>query len=409
MFGVRKRPKVAIVGGGFAGLNAAQQLKSSRYEVTLIDPSPHIEWLPNIHEILSGAKKGDELRLNRNILVRRLGHRFMQNRAMEMSSSSVTLDNGMQIPFDVCIVATGAVNNTFGIEGADEHAMPMKSVDQCKAIARKLMRASYSHRTTRVTVVGAGIEGVEALGEVMRTYRHRPQFEFNIVDSADRLLQKCPGKLDGEIRSHTSGYRMEYHLGRKVESVDHEGVCLVDGGAIESDIVIWSAGAAPNGFLQRAYLTDTPNEWAEVNSYFQSEARENVFIIGDASNPSGLNLSKQAYHAIDMGKCAAANTERLLAGKSLKAYRPSPKPQVVTFGDMDTFMLFKDFAVSSAVLGVAKEAVYTLGLYQLAPPRSGKDLLHTLDLLQKSARKVYLPAVNPFNLMNKLPKSKLLS
>ena len=131
MFGVRKRPKVAIVGGGFAGLNAAQQLKSSRYEVTLIDPSPHIVWLPNIHEILSGAKKGDELRLNRNILVRRLGHRFMQNRAMEMSSSSVTLDNGMQIPFDVCIVATGAVNNTFGIEGADEHAMPMKSVDQC--------------------------------------------------------------------------------------------------------------------------------------------------------------------------------------------------------------------------------------------------------------------------------------
>ncbi len=409
MFGVRKRPKIVIVGGGFAGLNAAQQLKANRYEVTVIDPSSHIEWLPNIHEILSGAKKGDELRLNRNILVRRLGHRFLQNRAMEMSSSAVLLDNGMQIPFDVCIVATGSVDSTSGIEGADQFAMPMKSVDQCKAIARRLVRASYSHRTTRVAVVGAGIEGVEALGEVMRTYRHRPQFEFKVIDSAEHMLQRCPGSLDGEIRSHTNGYRVEYHLGNKVESVDHEGVCLEGGGAVESDITIWSAGAAPNGFLQRSYLTDSPSEWAQVNNCFQSEARENVFIIGDAANPDGQNLSKQAFHAIDMGKCAARNTERLLQGKALRPYKPSAKPQVVTFGDMDTFMLFKDFAVSSAVLGVAKEAVYTMGLLQMAPPKSAKDVIHTLDILQKSARRVYLPTVNPFSLMNKLQKSKVLS
>ena len=76
MFGKQIKPKIVIVGGGFAGLNAAQQLKSTRYDVTVIDPSPHIEWLPNIHEIISGVKKGDELRLNRNILVRRLGTAF---------------------------------------------------------------------------------------------------------------------------------------------------------------------------------------------------------------------------------------------------------------------------------------------------------------------------------------------
>ena len=53
MFGKQIKPKIVIVGGGFAGLNAAQQLKSTRYDVTVIDPSPHIEWLPNIHEIIS--------------------------------------------------------------------------------------------------------------------------------------------------------------------------------------------------------------------------------------------------------------------------------------------------------------------------------------------------------------------
>ena len=114
----------------------------------------------------------------------------------------------MKVPFDVCIVATGSVNNTFGVDGADQFALPMKSVEQCQVIARKLHRASLSHRTTRVTVVGAGIEGVEAFGEVMRAYRHRPQFEFNIVDGSEHLLSRSPGHLDGKIRSHTDGYRL---------------------------------------------------------------------------------------------------------------------------------------------------------------------------------------------------------
>jgi NADH dehydrogenase FAD-containing subunit len=229
------------------------------------------------------------------------------------------------------------------------------------------------------------------------------------VDSADRLLSHCPGNLDGAIRRHTDRLRVEYGLGKKVEEVDAEGICFTDGSALESDITLWSGGAAPNPFLAQAHLTDAPGRWADVNGTFQSRQRENVFIIGDAAQPQGMELSKQAFHAIDMGKAAAQNVERLLAGKALRDFTPSSKPQVVTFGDLDTFMVFRDFALSSGVLGAAKEAIYTMGLWQLAPPKNAKDLLHSLDLLQKSVRRVYLPTVNPFSLLDKLPKSKVLS
>ncbi len=409
MFGRAQKPKIVIIGGGFGGLNAAQNLKSSKFDVALVDPSPYLEWLPNIHEIISGVKKGDELRISRSSVLRRHGHRFLMTKALDMSSSIVYLENGLKIPFDVCIVATGSVDSSSRVNGAQQFALPMKRVDQCQDIARKLKRASLSHRTTRVTVVGGGVEGVEAFGEIMRSYRRRPQFEFNIVDSSERLLARCPGHLDDAIRGHTNKFRVNYHLGSYVESVDPSGISFTDGKTIESDITIWSGGIAPNEFLQRSCLTENPMEWAEVNSYFQSRARENVFVIGDAANPDGISLSKQAFHAIDMGKCAAENVERLLAGKRLKPYKPSDKPQLVTFGDMDTFMLFKDFALSSSVLGVAKEAVYTLGLLQMAPPKSGREFMHSVDLLQRSMRKVYLPALNPLSLINKLPKSKKLS
>ena len=97
MLGFGKKSKVCIVGGGFAGLNAAQHLKSYKYDVTLIDPSPFLEWLPNVHEILSGKKKGEELRLDRGLIISKLGHTFIQARVVGVGSDAVTLDDGRTV------------------------------------------------------------------------------------------------------------------------------------------------------------------------------------------------------------------------------------------------------------------------------------------------------------------------
>src|SRR5512135_1031803 len=112
----RSRPRVVIVGAGFAGIAAAQHL-DGRYDVTVIDRSPWFEWLPNIHELLSGVKRPADLRLQRTRLVKRAGRRF---------------------PFDACIVAVGGVDETFGVPGADRHALSFKGVDGCAEIGRRL-------------------------------------------------------------------------------------------------------------------------------------------------------------------------------------------------------------------------------------------------------------------------------
>ena len=409
MFGKSKKPRVAIIGGGFAGLSAAQHLKSSRFDVTVIDPSSHIEWLPNIHEVISGAKKGDELRMNRAILVRRQGHTFIQQRATGLGDGVVVLDNGQTVAFDACIVAPGSINDTLGVVGADKHILPINTVEQCQDIARRLHRATLGHRTCKVTVVGSGVSGIETFGELLRTYRYRPQFDFTVVDSSDKLLSQCPGDLDATIRRHTDNFRVDYELGKTVEEMDAEGLCFTDGTALESQITLWSGGKIPNPFLHQVGLATAQDQWANVNAALQSRLMDNVFVIGDAAQSKIESTAGNASQAIDMGKVAAQNVERLLAGKILRDYSPSAKPQLVTFGDLDTFMLYKDFALSSSVLGAAKEVAYNLGLLQLAPPKSGKEILHSLDVLQKSVRRVYLPAANPLSLLNKLPKSKLLS
>jgi NADH dehydrogenase len=68
-----KRKRIAIVGGNFAGLTTAIKL-SRRHAVTVIDPTRHFEWVPNIHEIVSSVKTTQGLRLNRAAIVEQAGN-----------------------------------------------------------------------------------------------------------------------------------------------------------------------------------------------------------------------------------------------------------------------------------------------------------------------------------------------
>ena len=71
------RRRIVIVGANFAGLTAAQQLGRA-HAVTVVDSSASFEWLPNIHELLSGVKRPAILRLSRPRLLARAGHRLVR-------------------------------------------------------------------------------------------------------------------------------------------------------------------------------------------------------------------------------------------------------------------------------------------------------------------------------------------
>jgi NADH dehydrogenase len=119
------RPRIAIVGANFAGLKAAQSF-SRRYEVTVIDQSPWFEWLPNIHEIVSGVKRPSDLRLPRRRVVAAAGHRFLRATvaAIDPSAGCLRLADGRNFSFELCIVAVGGSHDTSAVPGAERFALP---------------------------------------------------------------------------------------------------------------------------------------------------------------------------------------------------------------------------------------------------------------------------------------------
>ena len=136
-----------------------------------------------------------------------------------------------------------------------------------------------------------------------------------------------------------------------------KGVRLADGTRLRSELTLWTAGLAPPALLRESGLARSPQLWADVHQTLQSRHADNVFVVGDAAQLP-QDVGKQAYNAIDMGALAAANVARFLGGRALKPFRPAPKPVLIAFGDLQTYLVAGRTVLASKVLAGAKEGVY---------------------------------------------------
>jgi NADH dehydrogenase len=392
--GPPSRPRILIVGANFAGLAAAQQL-GREFAVTVIDRSPWFEWLPNVHELLSGAKTPGDLRLPRQRLVSRAGHRFVRAevRSIEPRRGRATTTTGRHFDFDACIVAVGGVDQTFGVRGVERNALSLDGVAGCAAIGRRLAALARGARRTSVVIVGGGFEGVEALGEVLRREPVRGTLEVAVVEAGPRLMPGLPAKIDATVRAHCAEFPVRFMTGARVSAVTPRRVQLASGEALRSDLTIWTGGIAPPPALHGWGLARRPGQWAAVKPTLQSTRFANVFVAGDAA---GLPwpLPKQAYHALDLGRCAADNAARLLTGRRLRRFVPVPRPVLIAFGTLDTFLVAGRTVVASPALAVLKESVFQLTMAQLDPPLGSAPLRDAWTRLGHAARSFAPPGLS---------------
>lgn len=390
---MRSRPRIVIVGGNFAGLTAARQL-DRRHAVTVIDRSPSFEWLPNIHELLSGVKRPVDLRLPLRRLVTRAGHRFVRAEVAGIDAREGRLSTveGREFRFDACILAVGGVNDTFGVKGADRHPMPFKSVADCAAIGRRLAALARRPGEQSVVIVGGGLEGIEALGEILRRFGRGGRLRLSVVEAGPRLLAGAPSALDAAVRARSATHGVRFCTGSPVTAVSAKHVQLRSGERLRSDLTIWTGGVTAPPLLHESGLSAKSGRWAPVTLALQSKRFDNLFVAGDAAAlPSPL--PKQAYFAMQMGARAADNARRWLDGRTVRPFEPSPKPMLVAFGDLDTFLVRGGSVIASPALAVVKEAVYQFTMAEIDPPLDSSALRDLKTRLRGTARKLALPTI----------------
>jgi len=399
--------RVVVVGANFAGLTAAQHLSTS-HAVTVIDAWPWFEWLPNIHELVSGVKRPEGLRLSRPHLVMRAGHRFLRATVASIDARAGRLltTNNRRVDFDVCVVAVGGVNDSFGVPGADRYAMKFKTVDECHAIGRKLAALVRQKARPSVVIVGGGLEGVEALGEVLRRYRTIAHLAVHVVEGAPRLLPGAPAAIDAMVRERCAPHNVRFHAGTRVDEVTRGRVRLSSGVTLRSDLTMWTGGTTAPELLLATGLADRPKQWAPVTETLQSRHFENVFVIGDAA-ALPKPISKQAYYAMQMGEHAAAGVERLLAGRRPRSFHPSTKPMLISLGDLDTYLVAGKMVIAGSALAAAKESVFELTMAQIDPPLHPSSLMRLAARATGGIRELALPALTSWEAVQRLAHLRL--
>jgi NADH dehydrogenase len=396
-----RRKRVLILGGGFAGLAAALELSPDRHRVTLVDANRCFEFLPNIHELLSGVKTPALLRLPLDRAVRRAGHRFVRERVTRIDPVErcvCTERRRSPLRYDALIVALGGVDATRGVAGVREHALPFKSVAQCDRIGRRLARLAARREPARVVIVGGGLEGVEALGEILRRHRDAA-VRVTLLEGRHRLLADLPAALDAEVRRLSAAYRVELRTECRVRRIERRTVVLEDGGALPSDLTIWTGGPAPPALLAACGLAPR-DAWAPVAATLESKGHPEVFVAGDAAELP-TPLAKQAYHALDMGACAARNAVRRLADRPLEAFRPSAKPTLISFGDLSCFLVVGERVLTGPALAAAKEAVFELVMAQLDRAPWWRRLPGALRRADRAARTLLWPSVSSLDALRR--------
>ena len=404
----RFRPRVMILGGGFAGISCARALSSRHFDVTLLDRSDSFEFLPNIHELLSGVKTPDSLRLPLENLLGAAGHRFLRSEvvAIDTAAQQLAMKTGAPLDYDWLVLATGGVDATFGVGGVVRHGYSFKSVNQCARIGERLAELASSETAARVVVVGGGLEGVEALGEILREYRHS-DIRTTIVEAQPRLLPEAPAALDAHLRELCANLAVDFRCGVPVQRLTPKTVKLVDGESLRSDLTIWTGGPSPSALLRDSGLAPE-KRWAPVDENLRSTEAEHVFIVGDAAELPA-SLPKQAYHAIDMGKCAARNLERAARGCRAKRYRPAPKPTLVSFGDLSCMMVAGNVALAGPALGAGKEAIYELLMTQLDPQPLPGRLQRVVDRSVLAGRQLLWPTLGSTDALRRQARFSLLT
>ena len=403
------RSRIVIIGGNFAGLVAASRL-SCDYDVTVVDARADFEWTPNIHEIFSGVKDRAGVVLPRADCVERYGHSFVHDVVthIDRDSGTVSCEGGLSLPYDACLIAAGSQRTTFGIEGVEEHALGLRLVDDAVRIAERLDKLAKRKRRASIVIVGGGVSGVEALGEILRRRGQGDEFNIHIVELESRLLEQQPRGLADDVIQRLEPYPVSVHTNASVAQVNARSVVLTSGEKLTADLCIWSAGMTLPDFLRDSGLNAADDDWLPVDDTLQSLYADNIFVAGDcASLP--LPIRKQAYYAMDMGEVAGDNIKRLLGDRRLRRFRATPMPMLVSFGDITTWLVAGESVVASPLLAAAKEGVYQATMARLESP--SEPLRYSADVVGRAViatRRLLLPQLTPSKIFEGLVGSRLI-
>jgi NADH dehydrogenase len=349
------RPRVVVVGGGFAGLAAVRELADADADVLLLDRDLYTTFQPLLYQVATGAlNAGDITYALRSFAGRFRNVRYRRARVtgVEAERRSVRLDDDTEIQYDYLVLACGVTANFFGIPGAEEHARTAYTRPAALGVRDRVLgnlEAVAQDRGGAVepvaVVVGGGPTGVEMAGALAELRNAGLAYAYPeidprrvrvvLVEMTDDVLTPFDPSLREYAADALRERGVDLRLGVAVKEVLSDCVVLADGERLPSAATIWATGVKVDEEVKGWGLPQGRGGRIQVGPDLRVEGHPEIFAAGDVAADTDEPLPQLARPAIDGGRHAGAQVRRLLAGEPTRPFVYRDRGISATIGRSD--------------------------------------------------------------------------
>jgi NADH dehydrogenase FAD-containing subunit len=336
--------RVLILGGGYAGIFAATNLcKNKNVQVTLVSDSPRLQLLQNIHRVASGELQPRDITLDIQGILGD-GAVFVKGKSEKVDlvakqAEIVLTESGMVqiIEYDYLIIAIGAKNAYFGIKGARENTLSLRSVDdsiKLDRIIKSLPQGSI------LTIAGGGPTGLSLAGALSEKYGNK--IRIRVIEAQKEVLpgwdpiiiEMVKGKLE-------KSKNLEILRGKPIMEIGPNSVTLSSEETLQTNVTVWTAGIGGQDLNIIPSVKRTESGRIIVNKYSQvlrsdGGVFDNVFAIGDISafqlDNEGKMSPQLAQFAVRQARNVAKNILRKESGEEMIELEYIQKGQLISLG-----------------------------------------------------------------------------
>ncbi|MCA2214403.1 NAD(P)/FAD-dependent oxidoreductase [Jidongwangia harbinensis] len=359
------RPRIVIVGAGFAGFAAARKLsKLSRggADIVLVNPTDYFLYLPLLPEVSAGILEPRRISVSLAAVLPGVRVVLGEVDGFDLDGRTVSYrdpegEKGT-LGYHRLVIAAGSVNKLLPVPGVTEYAHGFRGIPEAlflrDHITRQIEMADTTddpaERQARCTfvVVGAGYTGTEVAAQgVLFTdslVRHRPRLagrpRWLLLDTADRVLPSLDPRLAVAADKVLRGRGVQVRLGTSVREAMRDGVHLSDGEHVPTRSLIWCVGVRPDPLVADLGLPTTHGRLV-VDEFLTVPGHPDVYACGDAAAVPDLTRPGEitgmtAQHATRQGATVARNIAASYGTGRRRAYRHHDLGFVVDLGGLDS-------------------------------------------------------------------------
>ena len=332
-------PIVAVIGAGFGGLKAVKRLVQAPVSVILFDRNNYHLFQPLLYQVASAYLDPRQIAAPvRGIFRGRSNLSFVMDEVTEVDvhNRRVVTETG-SYRYDYLVFSAGSETNFFGIDGAAENALPLKSMDDGIRIRNRILsrleaatleKNDEARRALLTFVVGGGgptgVEMAGALAELVRRILIKDfpgletgEFRIVLCEATSKILPDMPDDLSVKARKLLESRGVEVVTDAFIEGYDGSGVVFRDGSRLPAKTLVWTAGMNAAGLTSSLGVELARDGRVPVDEFLRVRGYPEVYVIGDAAwvtGAGGKPLPMVAPAAVQMADSAAANIRRSLSG-----------------------------------------------------------------------------------------------